>query len=556
MTHARLLLVAAMMAAAALREDAGAADEPVSLDVVVLDAKSRPLQNLQPADFELIVSGETRSIDGVRQHAGGPRVFGILLDEFHVRAGDPTERARNALLRFIDTQLRDGDVVAIVKPLDPLHAIAFTRDRHVARQVVAAFEGHAGDYTARSEFERNFMSRDPKTAEPARAQVVSAALQALSRRLGEQQEGRKALIFVSEGFRPAQPRAIVYAANRNHVAVHPVDPSPESGDHDAMLRALAEQTGGNAAINQTDLGPALTQAASDLDHHVMLTFKADGPEDGRFHPVQLRMTRAGAQARVRSGYWSRDAALAAAAARASAPRTTLPFRPSHSSPFIRPWVGMTRGDSGLTRVTVTWEPGEDPPRNQRIAAITVKATAGDGTVLFEDRLGPGDADRAAFDAPPGYIAIEMAIQSSSGAALDTDYRAVSVPDLQVTRPTLATPQVLRTRNARQFADVSQNADAVPSSSRTFSRTERLLIRVPAYSAGDTPLTVTARLLNRRGTAMRDLPAVAAPLPPGIVQFDLSLASLAPEEYRLELSAANRTDPREEVKEILTFRVTN
>ena len=56
--------------------------------------------------------------------------------------------------------------------------------------------------------------------------------------------------------------------------------------------------------------------------------------------------------------------------------------------------------------------------------------------------GAGDVDRATFNAPPGYVALEMAIQSSSGAALDTDYRGISVPNLRVTRPTFATPQVL------------------------------------------------------------------------------------------------------------------
>jgi len=532
-----------------------AAGEPVTLDVVVTDAKSRPVQDLRPADFELTDSGELRAVDTVRLQSGGNRIIGIFLDEFHVQAGEPTTRARNALLTFVDTQLREGDLVAIVKPLDPLHAIAFTQDRSVIRQVIEAFEGHAGDYTPRSEFERNFMSRDPKTAAPARAQVVSAALQALARRLGERTDGRKALIFVSEGFRPAQPRAIVYAANRNRVAIHPVDPDPASNDYDAMLRALADQTGGYASVNDADVAPALTQVTNDLDHHFIVTFKTKEPEDGRFHPVQVRVKRTGAQTRARSGYWTVDAALAASAAKAAGTPPMLPFRPSHSSPFIRPWVGMSRGADGLTQVTVTWEPGVAPPRNQRVAAITVKATSGEGKVLFEHRLGPGDGERAAFDAPPGFIAIEMSIQGSSGSALDTDYRAVSVPNFHVTKPTFATPQVLRTRTARQFADVSQNPDAIPSAARIFSRTERLLVRVPAYSAGETSPVVTARLLNRRGSTMRELPSVTAPLPPGVVQFDLPLASLAPEEYRIELAAANPTEPRDEVKEILAFRVT-
>jgi VWFA-related protein len=531
------------------------ADEPVTLDVVVTDAKSRPVKNLQPGDLELTDAGEARVVETVQLQAGGGRIIGIFLDEFHVRAGDATIRARAALTHLVDTLLRDGDMVALVKPLDPLHAITFTQDRALIRQVIAAFDGHAGDYTPRTEFERNFMSRDPKTAEAARAQVVSAALQSLAQRLGEQ-HGRKALIFVCEGFRPAQPRAIVYAANRNGVAIYPLDPDPEAGDGESMLRSIAEQTGGAASINDADLDPAVALAVTDLDHYFVLSFPPSGPADGRFHPVQVRVKQTGAQARSRSGYWAPDAKVAALAAKAAAARTALPFRPSHSSPYIRPWIGMSRGPDGLTSVTVTWESGATPPRNQRVASILVKATANDGTVLFENRVGAGDVDRATFNAPPGYVALEMAIQSSSGAALDTDYRGISVPNLQVTRPTFATPQIFRTRTARDFAEASQKIDGVPVASRIFSRTERLLIRVPAYGAGNSPPVVTARLLNRRGIPMRSLQVVDAPLPPGTIQFDLPLASLAPDEYRVELAAANPTGPRDEAKEMVAFRVTN
>jgi VWFA-related protein len=533
-----------------------AADDIVTLDVVITDAKSRPVKDLRPDDVEVMDAGDARPVDAVRLQSGGGRVIGILLDEFHVQAGDATLRARAALTRLVDTHLRDGDMVALVKPLDPLHAITFTQDRALVRKVIAAFEGHAGDYTPRSDFERNFMSRDPKTAEATRAQVVAAALQSLARRLGEQQPGRKALIFVSEGFRPPQPRAIVYAANRNGVALYAVDPNPESADDESMLRSIAEQTGGHASVNETELAPAFAQAIADLDHYFVLSFTRMGPADGRFHPVQVHIKRAGVHARSRSGYWAPDAALAASIAKAAAPRNALPFRPSHSSPYIRPWIGMSRGPDGMTSVTVTWESGATPPRNQRIASILVKATANDGTVLFENRIGAGDVDRATFNAPPGFVALEMAIQSSSGAALDTDYRGISVPNLQVTRPTFATPQVLRTRTARDFADISQKADAIPVASRTFSRTERLLIRVPVYGPGDSAPNVTARLLNRRGTPMRRLGVITAPLPAGTIQFDLPLASLAPDEYRVELTAANPTGPKDEAKEMIAFRVTN
>ena len=113
MTQARPLRLALGIAALAL--STSAAGGTVSIDVVVTDANARPVQNLQPADFELIDVGEPRAVDTVRPRPDGPRVFGIFLDEFHVRAGDASERARTALSRFVDTELRDGDMVAIAK---------------------------------------------------------------------------------------------------------------------------------------------------------------------------------------------------------------------------------------------------------------------------------------------------------------------------------------------------------------------------------------------------------------------------------------------------------
>ena len=398
--------------------------------------------------------------------SAGGRVIGIFLDDFHVRAGESTLRARAALNHLVDSLLRDDDMVALVRPLDPLHAITFTQDRALIRKVIATFEGHAGDYTPRTEFERDFLSRDPKTAEATRAQVVSAALQSLSKRLGDQQPGRKALIFVAEGFRPAQPRAIVYAANRNSVAFYALDPHPDTSDDEPMLRALAEQTGGAASINDMDLLPAVTRAVADLDHYVVVSFARTGPEDGRFHPVQVRINRPGAQVRTRSGYWAPNAALAAAAAKAAAPRTVVPFRASRSSPYIRPWIGMSRGPDGLTAVTVAWEPGATPPRNQRVASIAVKATANDGSVLFEDRVGAGDVERAVFNAPPGYIALEMELHSSGGITVDTDYRSISVPDLRVTaadiRNAAGAAHASRARFRRDEPDRRRGARRIPN----------------------------------------------------------------------------------------------
>ena len=56
--------------------------------------------------------------------------------------------------------------------------------------------------------------------------------------------------------------------------------------------------------------------------------------------------------------------------------------------------------------------------------------------------------------------------------------------------------------------------------------------------------------------MRQLVRVPAELPPGILQFDLPLSSLAPDEYRVELVAADDRGSRDEAREVVVFRIIN
>ena len=211
---------------------------------------------------------------------------------------------------------------------------------------------------------------------------------------------------------------------------------------------------------------------------------------------------------------------------------------------------MSRGPDGLTSVTVTWEPGAAPPRNQRVASVRRE---GDGE-RRNGALREPCRRRATSTAPrstrrPGYIALEMAIQSSSGAALDTDYRGISVPNLQVTRPTFATPQVLRTRTAREFRrdepERRRHARRVPNVQPHGAAAHTGAgLRPGQYAAS----RHRAPAQPARHPDARAAGRSTAPLPPGIVQFDLPLASLAPDEYRVELAAANPTGPRDEAKE--------
>jgi hypothetical protein len=231
--------------------------------------------------------------------------------------------------------------------------------------------------------------------------------------------------------------------------------------------------------------------------------------------------------------------------------------------LIRPWFGISRGDGGKSRVTFVWEPTARVPGDRvrrSVARLVLTARSSDGTVLFEGAVGPtgpatiedpgGTPSRAVFEMVPGRLRLRMAIQDAASQPLDQDVRELSVRDLRG-EVAIGTPEILRARNAREFRTLDAQA-AVPVASREFSRTERLLIRVPAYGPAGAPPIVTAKLLGRTGNEMREL-AVAPAATPGESAIDLPLAGLAAGEYTIEVTA---TSGRGDAKDRVGFRVTS
>jgi hypothetical protein len=94
---------------------------------------------------------------------------------------------------------------------------------------------------------------------------------------------------------------------------------------------------------------------------------------------------------------------------------------------------------------------------------------------------------------------------------------------------------------------------VPTSLREFRRTDRLLIRFFAHSPGGAPPEVTARLLNRVGQKMVDLPSQAPADPAQPYQIDLPLAGLSPAEYVIEIRAKGSSG---ESSELIAIKVVS
>jgi hypothetical protein len=116
--------------------------------------------------------------------------------------------------------------------------------------------------------------------------------------------------------------------------------------------------------------------------------------------------------------------------------------------------------------------------------------------------------------------------------------------------TIGSAEVFRARSAREYRALAGDPNAAPVASRQFSRAERLLIRVPVYAAAAPPPAVSARLVSRFGSALRDLDVARAD--GDAYQIDLPLAGLAAGEYSVELTASAGSGA---VKENVPIRVT-
>lgn len=208
----------------------------VRVDVIVTDGKNGFVTNLAKEDFEVTEDGKPQSIEQFRliRVDGNPppdapppsrirtrddeelaasredvRVFAILLDDYHVRKENAMS-VRVPLTQFIRTQLRPNDLIAVMYPLTPVTAITFTNDHEEVIRSIERFEGRKFDYTPRNIFEQQYSRQPTEVVERIRNDVVMSAIQGISVRMGSLREGRKALIFVSEGFTgmlPPQMRA-------------------------------------------------------------------------------------------------------------------------------------------------------------------------------------------------------------------------------------------------------------------------------------------------------------------------------------------------------------
>ena len=619
---ALLATVPAAQSVSIAQKDAATAPESASrtirIEAIVTDKRGTPVADLRPADFAIVDNGVTQKVTDVQLRRRAPRpgsvgpveppsavnssddeeraarepgtrVIALYLDEFHVSAGASSDRVRDAVSRFITEQLRPNDLLVVLKPLDQLTNIRFTRDLDAARKIVESFSGRKDDYAPRTQFEEQYIGTSPVAVRIARAQIVMSGLRALASRMGEFDGGLAGIVLVTEGFSPDVPRSrdrrladlqsLVRAASRSRALVYVLDPSPspftgsDAADSDApessaqvmsAFQSVARQTGGDTVSAGGDLVPGLQRVSSDLDTYYIVTFTSTAASDGRFHDVRITATRKDTQVRSRAGYWAPLPVDVRTTARLKLP-PIVPMRAVRRSPLIDSWLGMTMETDGRRRIIFTWTPANIVSRPGRPVGrpdiVALKVTTLAGAVLFEGEVTPvrGSStvtgqrtDAAVFDADTGRLQLDLTILQADGTKLDVGSQDFDVPELRPGRPVILPIQLFRAASAREFREISADLNAAPLPGREFRRTETLLMRVPTFDASGSKVTVSARLLNPVGSTLAELTPVPLDNPTALSQFDLSLARFAPGEYSIEIAAQSASGV---VRELIRLRIT-
>lgn len=371
----------------------------VQIDAVVTDKKGNHIEDLTTDDFELFVDGKKqdlthfkhvslppvkRELPPVKKSDAPPaspnmpskkleprevrRTIAFIVDDLGL-SFTSTERVRETLRQFLDRQMQEGDLVAIIRTGRGLGMLEqFTSDKRLlysaidklmwnplSRDMVPNFgsesslgeseesQQSASDQQALDSGMNNFRDTLFSTGTLGAINFVVNGLRELP--------GRKSVMLLSDGFRiyptsssMGDPDAVaqsemvqqalkqlVEMANRSSVVIYSMDakgllplvPGGETGGRptgDSYAKAmqdnqetlegpvsLAVQTGGIATFNNNDLNMGIQEALYDQQSYYLIGFD---PEDEMFdrklHKIKVTVKRPGLQVRARQGFYGYD----------------------------------------------------------------------------------------------------------------------------------------------------------------------------------------------------------------------------------------------------------
>lgn len=609
------LLVAASSLGLAQQPQFRAVVTEVEVDVSVTDGDGNFVRGLGPDDFEILEDGQPQALSAFsvvdipvatparvkaalavagdvtsNAEAAGGRLWVMLLDTPASKEGDEgiqamrARQTQNVARRFVEEAMAPDDSMAVIHVQGTMRqSQALTRDKRLLLDSIERFSMGVGSVM-------------PETGQEAVTRVISLfrLIEDLSARLGAITNRRTAVLWFGGGIPfqlaeaantlPSWYRDAIRAAQRNNVAIYAIDPGglgTKGIASLAALRAVAEDTGGEAIVNTNEFIRGFARIVRDNSSYYLLGYSPRVAHvDGRFHAITVRVKRPGVRVRARRGYLAPDReaverSQAAAAAippiidalRSPIPRTDLdvrltlaPFRSARAGAVV---LGASVSGAGLQG-------------DERLADLAYRVIDTDGKVILErsgnrplvpvaqgstspgamPRFGFHFSDR--FEVPRGRYEIRFGARVRDDIGTVVAY--VEVPDFG-NRP-LALSGLLVGRRTPGQADAGVPVSILTE--RTFRPADVLNVSGALYTRRNVPIDrvlLDASVRDAAGTTVltRSSPATAWPAGESDERpftFDVPFSQLTPSRYLLSVKAYVRGNERNAVTRELTFWIAD
>jgi VWFA-related protein len=542
---------------------------------------------LQPADFVVRENGVRQAIDTFECVSVVPERDAF---EFPGASGVESEVASNA------PPPADSRAFAIVIDEMSLDSSDLVRVQRVVNELMsnlASSDRIALTYIARSDLGQDFTTKRERITRAAGGfgaaiggpndfRDVAFVLTNVVRTLTTVPQARRAVILISRGWqaditndylrdmlRSSQQLGIpIYTLDPDGLVApalglegHLEDQTPENRRRidqrrkrqQQFLLTLSENTGGRGFVNRSNVMDAVRQIVADNSHFCIIGYRPTKySADGRFHRVDVTVTRPGVHVRARPGYIASrpgrtsmrarlDDALSAGLAVGSLPTSAVATFLERDGDRTRVLLTLDISYSGLAtqslardEVEVTWLAVDADGRTRASGeqSLPVKVTDDDRTAFT---LSVHDALTLPNERLTLRIAVFSRFQNSIGAVhlpLDLGEGAPRSLLLAVTDDDRMHVVTRGALPAKLFS--------FPLTRRTFGRREQLhvLARLdgPALTEDNVRLTLIARDGTRRSIPTR-LGSVDGERDLSSVQSSIELESLVVGRYLLELSVA-------------------
>ena len=321
---------------------------------------------------------------------------------------------------------------------------------------------------------------------------------------------------------------------------------------------LSDNTGGRAFTNTNEPWAGVPQVFRENSSYYLLGFRpTNATQDGRFHKITVRVSRAGLEVRTRAGYYAAKPEKPAKPSTRPAPTAIdralsnglptgdVPLALSvnavpvagRKDPAVAVIAGLSAFDDATKteRVEITAAAFTDTWTSAGIVTQTIEVTRnGSGSATSDVPL--------RLDLKPGRYEIRFAAHSTATARTGSVYASLTVPDFAKAALALSGAQMVR--NHGEPSDLAVPWPAGVTTRRVFRQDENVsaVVRVSQVGAKRPAVVSIATIIqDREGTEVsrdtRDLPVeLFATNRIAEHRTTLPLARLQPGEYLLTFEA--------------------